>query len=426
MLFKSLNKIIQKLKICLFFKLLSIYRDNLEKNWGRLTMSKIMADKLKTFLGQVKLRTDNHAGYPFNLSYDYTPLSKFLNYTLINLGDPFVDSNCKIDTRKFEKEVLDFFAQLYKVPEQDRWGYVTSGGTEGNLYGMFIGREIYPEGILYFSKDTHYSIPKAAKLFRIDSRVIDSQANGEIDYDKFEKTLLANKNKPAIVNVNIGTTMKGAIDNLDRILEIFQRNNIKDFYIHCDAALSGMMLPYLEGAPQIDFTKPIGSLSISGHKFLGSPMPCGVVITKKEFVKKVENTIEYIGSKDTTILGSRNGHGPLFFWYGLNTRGEKGLAQEAKRCIENSQYLTQKLQELGCKCLLNEFSNTVYFQKPPAEMVEKWQLAVQGDWAHIVVMQNMNRRKIDNFINELKTSKAPAIDKFEIARFSFVPLLKTA
>ena len=39
---------------------------------------------------------------------------------------------------------------------------------------------------------------------------------GEIDYDDLGRRLAANKGRPAIINVNIGTTVKGAVDNLDR------------------------------------------------------------------------------------------------------------------------------------------------------------------------------------------------------------------
>ncbi len=47
------------------------------------------------------------------------------------------------------------------------------------------------------------------------------------------------------------------------------------------------------------------------------------------------------------------------------------------------------------------FSNTVVFGKPSQRLIKKWQLAVYENWAHIIVMQNINRKKIDIFINEL-------------------------
>ena len=50
--------------------------------------------------------------------------------------------------------------------------------------------------------------------------------------------------KPALINVNIGTTFKGAIDNVNKIRNIVEENNIIS-YIHCDAALFGGYLSYL-------------------------------------------------------------------------------------------------------------------------------------------------------------------------------------
>ena len=39
------------------------------------------------------------------------------------------------------------------------------------------------------------------------------------------------------------------------------------FYIHCDGALFGMMMPFIRSdAPVVTFAKPIGSVSVSGHK----------------------------------------------------------------------------------------------------------------------------------------------------------------
>jgi histidine decarboxylase len=356
--------------------------------------------ELENFLQHIEQRSQFHAGYPYNLSCDYSAIAQFFGFLLNNAGDPYVEPDFGLHSRKFEQEVLSFFAELYQIPEDEFWGYVTAGGTEGNLYGIYLGREIYPDGILYSSEDSHYSISKAARLFRIKHSVIDSQINGEMNYDHFEELISKNRHSPAIINLNIGTTVKGAIDNLDQVLEILDRYQIKDYYIHCDAALSGLMLPFLDNAPQINFQKPIDSIAISA-KFIGSPLPCGVVLTKKKWVEKVETIIEYIGSKDTTILGSRNGHTPLILWYAIQTRGYAGLATEAKTCINNAQYLFQQLQLREYPCMLNSFSNTVVLQKPSQKLIKKWQLASFENWVHVIVMQNIDRDKIDTFIHEL-------------------------
>lgn len=39
--------------------------------------------------------------------------------------------------------------------------------------------------------------------------------------------------------------MKGAVDDLDMVIEALEKNGFKDrFYIHCDGALFGLMMPF--------------------------------------------------------------------------------------------------------------------------------------------------------------------------------------
>lgn len=101
-------------------------------------------------------------------------------------------------------------------------------------------------GVLYASKETHYSVFKAGKMYRMPTEAVDTLPTGEIDYEHFRMRLRANQDKPAIVNVNIGTTVKGAVDDLDRVLEVLTEEGFDEdrFYIHCDGALFGLMVSH--------------------------------------------------------------------------------------------------------------------------------------------------------------------------------------
>ncbi|HKU66946.1 MAG TPA: hypothetical protein VJP85_04125, partial [Candidatus Baltobacteraceae bacterium] len=105
-------------------------------------------------------RNRDALGYPAAKDFDCTPLLRFLQLPLNNVGDPFAEGTYQVETRPFEREVLAFFAQLLRAPADDWWGYVTNGGTEGNLYGLYLARELHPGGIVYFSEHTHYSVSK--------------------------------------------------------------------------------------------------------------------------------------------------------------------------------------------------------------------------------------------------------------------------
>ncbi|CAI9088694.1 OLC1v1023099C1 [Oldenlandia corymbosa var. corymbosa] len=349
-------------------------------------------------------RTKYNLGYPANLEFDYGALSQLQPFTINNAGDPFIEGNYCIHSRQFEVGVLDWFAGLWEIEKDEYWGYTTSGGSEANLHGILIGRELFPEGILYASRDSHYSVFKVARICRLDCVKVDTLVTGEIDCADFKRKLAMNKNKPAIINVNIGTTVKGAVDDLDLVIRTLEETGFtRDrFYIHCDGALFGIMMPFLKHAPQVSFKKPIGSVSVSGHKFLGCPMPCGVQITRLEHINALSSNVEYIASKDATITGSRNGHAPIYLWYALNRKGHKGLKKDVLQCVKNAQYLKDRLRRAGISAMLNDLSSTVVFEQPRDEgFVRRWQLACEGRIAHAVVMPNITVEKLDEFLEEL-------------------------
>jgi histidine decarboxylase len=359
---------------------------------------------LRSYDRLLQSKSSSHFGYPYNLMFDYTELMPFLKYSINNLGDPFVPSNYGVHSRQFEVAVIDFFADLWKMEQNSYWGYVTTSGTEGNLHGMLLAREAFPDGILYTSQETHYSIFKAARYYRMECKSIPTLPMGEIDYDLLAAAIQENADRPVILNVNIGTTVKGAVDNLDRILRILKQQQIpRDrFYIHCDGALFALMMPFIEFAPEISFRKPIDSIAVSGHKMLGCPMPCGVTLSRKEHVTRLEQHIDYLNSVDTTIMGSRNGQAALYLWYSLRKKGLAGIKRDVVHCMDTARYLRDKLTANNIKCRLNDLSSTVVLERPKDEnLVRRWQLACEEDIAHVVVMPNVTVFKIDRFVDEL-------------------------
>ena len=122
-------------------------------------------------------------GYPCNAMFDYTPLYRFLSFPVNNIGDPYVPSNFHLNTHAFEREVVGTFGRLTHAPADAFWGYVTTGGTEGNLYGIFLGRELFPDGVVYYSEDTHYSVNKILRCLHVRNIMIKSCPDGRMDLD---------------------------------------------------------------------------------------------------------------------------------------------------------------------------------------------------------------------------------------------------
>jgi len=363
------------------------------------------AARLDRLYADLTEKADHLLGYPTNMTYDYAGLERFLAFPINNVGDPFGDSNYAVNCHEFEREVIEFFAHLFHIQKSDCWGYVTHGGTEGNMYGLYLAREVCPEGVVYFSEDTHYSVMKIVHVLNMEHIIVKSQKNGEMDYDDLAGMVRLHREKPVIVQANIGTTMKGAVDDLEKIRAVLRDNAIHHSYIHCDAALFGMMLPFIKDAPAFDFLAGADSIAVSGHKFIGMPMPSGVVVAKRANVERVKAAIEYIGASDTTIAGSRNAITALMLWRSIRALGRRGFERRVRDCLALTDYTLSRLAEIGWRAWANPCSNTVVLDRPPREFARKWQLAVKEDYAHVIVMPHVTKAKIDEFIDDLR--KAP-------------------
>ena len=112
-------------------------------------------ERLDRLLTKIKSAASQQIGYPANQKFDYSPLLPFLKYSLNNVGDPFHDSNYWSNTHGIEREVITRFAGLMRLDPEEAWGYVTSGGTESNLYGLYRRGKCFP---------TEYSISPRKRI----------------------------------------------------------------------------------------------------------------------------------------------------------------------------------------------------------------------------------------------------------------------
>ena len=232
--------------------------------------------------------------------------------------------------------------------------------------------------------------------------MIRSQENGEIDYEDLEETIRIKRDVAPIVIANIGTTMKGAIDDVKTIKGILSKLAIPSSYIHCDAALSGMILPFVEDAPEFGFNTGVDSIAISGHKFIGSPIPCGIAIAKKQNVDRIARSIEYVGSLDTTLTGSRNGITPIFLWYAIKKHGGAHFAKLVQHCFDLADYTIAEIMKTGHRAWRNPYSTTVVFDLPSMDLVTNWQLASYQDIAHLIIMPHVTKEWVNRFMEDFR------------------------
>lgn len=363
-------------------------------------------------------------GYPVNQDtalgdfYTWYLKNELHRVAMNNVGDPSKASPYSMNTHEFENEVVDYFAKLYGFKEGDFWGFVTASGTDGNNHGIYFGRKYLKSRssvppIIYVSEEAHYSVKKLADVQNTELRLIKAKDMGQMDIGDFEKQL--DPSRPALVVVAMGTTFKGATDDQDGIRRVLKEKHRAPAYIHSDAALFGGFLPYLGGDAAHLVNQQIqkfDSISVSGHKFFGFDEPMGIFIcTQKTFRNLNPFHVPYLAGAVPTITTSRSGLDPLKFWWKIKSTSSERFQAAAEGILNNAKRLRDDLEKAGIKVWKNPNSNTLFFERPPEDVMKKYDLApdespVFGKIAHLVVMPHVDRKLIDSFVRDMKEWRA--------------------
>lgn len=380
---------------------------------------------------------DRLLGYPINMN---TPSDGFFawraellksginSFAYNNVGNPFNASPIPYNTHDFECEIIREFGKLFRFPARDTWGFLSNSGTDSNMHGMYMGRTILKgrTGLLpkaYFTREAHYSVQILRDLLGLETVVVETLPDGSMDPDDLAGKLADNTDVPALIVATIGTTFKGAIDNIDRIQE--KLTGVAS-YLHVDAALFGGYLPFTPHADEVSYqsvTSPnVGrydSIAVSCHKFFGFASPAGLFVTKQSLYREFNDLFsrihnpEYIHHVPGTITCSRDAVKPAEFHYFTTPQAVARQAEDAELMLKNTAWLMNQLQADFPQYRAtrsNALSNTIYFRNPGEEIVRKYSLAtmhvdVDGeseDFAHVIVMPHVSRSVLTEFLTDLE------------------------
>jgi histidine decarboxylase len=345
-------------------------------------------------------------GFPGATDLTYPVLAELLTGQLLNnIGDVWDGGHGRNHTKALEQQVIATVGDLLRAPDS-RWGYVTTGATEGTLHALDEAWQRFPDLVVYASASAHYSAYKGARLLKLPIVMVRADSTGQMDIADLAGELARRRERPAMIIATAGTTMTEAVDDVAAIAQACDELAITRRRIHVDAALSGIPLALLPDRvrPAFDFTAGATSMVVSGHKFLSTLMPCGVLIHAEPPAAHTAGRVAYTGSVDTTITGSRSGHTPLLLWWALSTLGVDGLRRRAEASRKLATHLYRKLQKMGWPSAHNPHAFTVTLDHPPAAILAKWVLATDGRTAHVVCMPGVTRDQIDEFLADLATA----------------------
>jgi histidine decarboxylase len=137
------------------------------------------------------------------------------------------------------------------------------------------------------------------------------------------------------------------------------------------------------------------------------------VLAKKRNVDRIAQSVEYIGTLDTTLSGSRNAITPLFLWYAFHSVGIEGFKKIVPACLEIADYAIAQLNKLDCHAWRHPYANTVVFDRPPASVTQRWQLACQGNISHLITMPHVTKAQIDRLVDDIKATQPVTVSSPE-------------
>ena len=205
------------------------------------------------------------------------------------------DVNLALDARGaslVERQTVGWLAEFLGFPAAS--GSFTSGGTISNITALAAAREkALPgsratgmsgrRGALYCSAEAHYSVTRAAELLGIGR---DSVRDIAIDeWRRMDPVALAARIDadiadgitPIAVVATGGTTLTGAVDPIDSVVDVCQARGV---WVHVDGAYGLPAASTATAGHRFSGLARVDSLSVDAHKWMFVPKACSAVLVR--------------------------------------------------------------------------------------------------------------------------------------------------
>ncbi len=234
-----------------------------------------------------------------------------------------------------EHGVLNWIKAIFDFPA-DAGAILTSGGSVANLIPLAVMRHVKAQGdlreqgfngepapmVIYASTQGHSCIQKAVELLGFGSAYLHKipvDAEYRMDLAALEAQIAADRAAglhPVCVAASAGTVNTGAIDPLDQLADLCER---EDLWFHVDGAYGGFGILAEQTTGLYKGIERADSLAVDPHKWLYLPVECGCAIVRD--AQALRDTFSLVPPylRDDAAL-------PWFSEFGIQqTRGFKAL-----------------------------------------------------------------------------------------------------
>ncbi len=289
-----------------------------------------------------------------------------------------------------ELQTIAWLAQLAGMPAT-AGGLFTSGGSMANLTALHAARECKlaapdrQRAVVYCSDQTHSSIGRGLRILGFLPKQVREIETGEdfaIDLGQFEAGVAADRaagRLPFCLISNAGTTNTGAVDPLERLGDVCDREGL---WHHVDGALGAGAILSQRGRRLLRGLSRADSFSVDPHKWMFQPYVCGCVVVrdKAQLQRAFSNVPDYM--EDADAVGSETNfweYGPeltrpfraLKLWMSLQVFGADAFGAAIERGFELAEVAERAVSKLsGWRVCSRASMGVVTFRYQPATMTD--------------------------------------------------------
>jgi len=258
---------------------------------------------------------------------------------------------------QLEVVVIDWFRDWLGYPETGG-GLFTSGGSAASLDAFVAAREAAgapDRPTVYMSDQSHTALSRAATIVGVRPecvRMVPTDDYFRMDMEELERVMADDRAAgftPIAVCGNAGTTNTGAVDPLDSLADICEREGV---WLHVDAAYGGFAVLTDRGKALFKGLERADSIAMDAHKWLFQPFECGCLMVKD--VRRLEEAFsvhpEYLQDtdwgRDHPNFGDRGlqlsrSFRALKVWMSIQTFGMAAF----RRAVARGMDLTEQAEE---------------------------------------------------------------------------------
>ncbi|MFF8617192.1 pyridoxal-dependent decarboxylase [Streptomyces sp. NPDC015350] len=297
--------------------------------------------------------------------------------------------------REYEEAVLRYFAALAGASFEEVDGHVTASPQAALLHGLTVARHGLPDPSVYVSEQAHHDVVRACALLGMNQVRVRALPDGTMDPDDLRVQTRLRREAGALVVATCGTPLRGAVDDVTELRAAAA--SAGRVHVHVDATAGALVAAHSTPVPSWSLAHGAHSVTLSGHRLLGLPVPAAVCLARREQRGPTwPRTVP-----DHLLAGSGDGLAALLMWTRLRSLGRGGVAAMVARCQEVAAYAVEQFERAGAGPERSPGSLAVTFDRPPGWVVDKWRLECFGDLAQITTTGPVTHTAVDELAADL-------------------------